>query len=46
MSEGGAYERFYDGVGALISGSATLQFVSITSAKTATRPIREALIRC
>ena len=27
MSEGGAYERFYDGVGALVSGSTTYEFV-------------------
>jgi dihydrofolate reductase len=27
MSDGGAYERFYDGVGALISGSTTYEFV-------------------
>jgi len=27
MSDGGAYEQFYDGVGALISGSATYEFV-------------------
>ena len=27
MSEGGAYERFYDEVGALISGSTTYEFV-------------------
>ena len=27
MSEGGSYERFYDGVGALISGSTTYEFV-------------------
>ncbi|MDP9228183.1 MAG: dihydrofolate reductase family protein [Actinomycetota bacterium] len=27
MSEGGAYEQFYEGVGALISGSATYEFV-------------------
>jgi dihydrofolate reductase len=27
MGEGGAYERFYDGVGALISGSTTYEFV-------------------
>jgi dihydrofolate reductase len=27
MSPGGAYERFYDGVGALISGSTTYEFV-------------------
>jgi dihydrofolate reductase len=27
MSEGGSYERFYDGVGALVSGSATYEFV-------------------
>ena len=27
MSEGGAYERFYEGVGALISGSTTYEFV-------------------
>ena len=27
MAEGGAYERFYDGVGALVSGSATYEFV-------------------
>jgi dihydrofolate reductase len=27
MSEGGSYERFYDGVGALVSGSITYEFV-------------------
>ena len=27
MSEGGAYERFYEGVGALISGAITYEFV-------------------
>lgn len=27
MSEGGSYERFYEGVGALVSGSATYEFV-------------------
>jgi len=27
MSEGGAYERFYEGVGALISGSTTYEFI-------------------
>ena len=27
LSEGGAYERFYDGVGALVSGSITYEFV-------------------
>jgi dihydrofolate reductase len=27
MSPGGAYERFYEGVGALVSGSATYEFV-------------------
>ncbi len=27
MTEGGAYERFYDGVGAMVSGSATYEFV-------------------
>lgn len=27
MSEGGAYERFYDDVGALVSGSTTYEFV-------------------
>jgi dihydrofolate reductase len=27
MIEGGAYERFYDGVGALVSGSATYEFI-------------------
>ena len=27
MSEGGSYERFYEGVGALISGSTTYEFV-------------------
>jgi dihydrofolate reductase len=27
MGEGGAYERFYEGVGALISGSTTYEFV-------------------
>ena len=27
MSDGGGYERFYDGVGALVSGSATYEFV-------------------
>ena len=27
MSDGGAYERFYEGVGALVSGSATYEFV-------------------
>jgi dihydrofolate reductase len=27
MSDGGAYERFYDGVGALVSGSATYEFL-------------------
>ena len=27
MTDGGAYERFYDGVGALVSGSATYEFV-------------------
>jgi dihydrofolate reductase len=27
MSEGGGYERFYEGVGALISGSTTYEFV-------------------
>ncbi len=27
MAEGGSYERFYDGVGALISGSTTYRFV-------------------
>jgi dihydrofolate reductase len=27
MSEGGTYERFYEGVGALISGSTTYEFV-------------------
>jgi dihydrofolate reductase len=27
MSEGGSYERFYDGVGALVSGSTTYEFV-------------------
>ncbi len=27
MSEGGSYERFYEGVGALVSGSVTYQFV-------------------
>jgi dihydrofolate reductase len=27
MSEGGSYERFYDGVGALVSGSVTYEFV-------------------
>lgn len=27
MSEGGAYERFYDGIGVLISGSTTYEFV-------------------
>jgi dihydrofolate reductase len=27
MSEGGSYSRFYDGVGALVSGSATYEFV-------------------
>jgi dihydrofolate reductase len=27
MSPGGAYERFYDGVGALVSGSATYEFI-------------------
>ena len=27
MAEGGAYERFYDGVGALISGATTYQFI-------------------
>ena len=27
MSDGGAYERFYDGIGALVSGSTTYEFV-------------------
>ena len=27
MGEGGSYERFYEGVGALISGSTTYEFV-------------------
>jgi len=27
MSEGGAYERFYEGVGALVSGSATYEWI-------------------
>ena len=27
MSDGGAYERFYEGVGALVSGSTTYEFV-------------------
>jgi dihydrofolate reductase len=27
MTEGGAYDRFYDGVGALVSGSTTYEFV-------------------
>jgi len=27
LGEGGAYERFYDGVGALVSGSTTYEFV-------------------
>jgi dihydrofolate reductase len=27
MSEGGSYERFYEGVGALVSGSVTYEFV-------------------
>jgi dihydrofolate reductase len=27
MSEGGAYERFYDGVGALVAGSATYEWI-------------------
>ncbi len=27
MSDGGSYERFYDGVGALVSGSTTYEFV-------------------
>ena len=27
MGDGGAYERFYDGVGALVSGSTTYEFV-------------------
>jgi dihydrofolate reductase len=27
MTEGGAYERFYDGVGALISGATTYEFI-------------------
>lgn len=27
MSEGGSYERFYEGVGALVSGSTTYEFV-------------------
>ena len=27
MGDGGAYERFYDGVGALVSGSVTYEFV-------------------
>ena len=27
MSEGGAYDRFYEGVGALVSGSTTYEFV-------------------
>ncbi len=27
MSDGGAYERFYDGVGAMVSGSTTYEFV-------------------
>ena len=27
MSEGGSYEQFYEGVGALISGSTTYEFV-------------------
>jgi dihydrofolate reductase len=27
MSDGGAYERFYDGVGALVSGSTSYEFV-------------------
>ncbi len=27
MSDGGSYERFYDGVGALVSGSATYEFL-------------------
>jgi dihydrofolate reductase len=27
MSEGGSYDRFYDGVGALVSGSTTYEFV-------------------
>ncbi len=27
MSDGGAYERFYEGVGALVSGSVTYEFV-------------------
>lgn len=27
MSEGGGYERFYEGVGALVSGSTTYEFV-------------------
>ncbi|HEX6115853.1 MAG TPA: dihydrofolate reductase family protein [Solirubrobacterales bacterium] len=27
MSGGGSYERFYDGVGALVSGSATYEFI-------------------
>lgn len=27
MTEGGAYERFYEGVGALVSGSTTYEFV-------------------
>lgn len=27
MAEGGSYERFYEGVGALVSGSATYEFI-------------------
>jgi dihydrofolate reductase len=27
MSDGGAYERFYEGVGALVSGAATYEFI-------------------
>src|SRR5262245_50009576 len=27
MSEGGSYQRFYDGIGALVSGSTTYEFV-------------------
>lgn len=38
MSDGGAYERFYDQVGAMVSGSATYEFVLDHLGESGTRP--------
>lgn len=40
MAEGGSYERFYEGVGALISGSTTYEFVLDHLAQDADWPYR------